>query len=64
MSAYAFRVTAIREFMTARISRDVNLVSHELARIGRVQSRTELWLRDFPQEIAEAISNDCNPAVA
>ena len=59
-SIYAFQVSRIRELIQERetklawISRDANVVSHELARMGRVQARTALWLTDFPQEIAVA----------
>jgi hypothetical protein len=62
-------VTAIRELLRERnfhlvkVSRDVNMVSHELTRLGRVDRRTELWLLDSPKEIARAIAVDCNPFV-
>ena len=65
-SVYAFRISAIcellreRETKIARISRDVNVVGHELARLGRVHARTEVWLRSFPQEIIEAVTMDYN----
>jgi hypothetical protein len=57
-SVYAFRINVIRELLRERgtvltkISRNVNAVSHELARMGRCQHRTELWLMGFPTEIA------------
>jgi hypothetical protein len=65
LSAYAFRITTIRELLRERdtilvkINRSCNSVGHELAKIGRAQARTELWLRSFPPETAEAIANDC-----
>jgi hypothetical protein len=68
-SIYAFQVSVIRELLRERnfplvkVSRDVNMVSHELARLGRVDRRTELWLLDSPEEIARAIAVDCNPFV-
>ena len=49
-------------FQLVKVGRDINVVSHELARIGRVQERTEAWLRSFPQELGKALDNDCNPA--
>jgi hypothetical protein len=66
LSAYAFRVNAIRDMMQerstriAKIGREANVVSHELARIGRVQNRTEFWLASAPPEIAKAIEHDRN----
>jgi ribonuclease HI len=65
-SAYAFRINTIRELIRERdvsvlqVSREANMVSHELAKLGRVQARTEFWLRDAPQEIAMAMNLDCN----
>jgi hypothetical protein len=70
LSAYAFRITIIRELLRERdivlvkINRSCNSVGHELAKIGRTQARTELWLSSFPPEAAEAIANDCNSAVS
>jgi ribonuclease HI len=69
-SAYAFSINVIREFLRereikiAKISRDVNVASHELAKLGRVHGRTEVWFSSHPPEIAEALSNDCNPMFA
>jgi ribonuclease HI len=48
--AYAFRINVIRELLRKRgcklnrISREANSASHELARLGRVQGRTKMWL--------------------
>jgi hypothetical protein len=70
LSAYAFRITTIRELLRERdtvlvkINRTCNSVGHELAKIGRAQARTKLWLSSFPPEAAEAIANDCNSAVS
>jgi ribonuclease HI len=67
-SVHAFRISAIREllrernFSIVKMSRDVNMASHELARLGRVHKRTHVWLMDFPQEISEVITSDCNPS--
>jgi ribonuclease HI len=69
-SAYAFRVSVIRDLIRERdvvikkVSREANTASHELAKVGRVQGRTELWLSNVPQTVAVAIANDCNPPVA
>ena len=66
-SIYAFRIKAIRELIQERgskidsISHDVNEVSHELAKLGRVQARTEVWLGDFPPEIALLVAKECKP---
>jgi hypothetical protein len=66
-SAYAFRINVIHELLRkrgtilAKISRDVNAVSHELAKIDRCQQRTELWPTGFPPKIAQSVETDCNP---
>jgi ribonuclease HI len=58
LSAYAFRITTIRELLRERdtvlvkIHRSCNSVGHELAKLGRTQARTELWLSSFPPEAA------------
>jgi hypothetical protein len=44
----------------AKIGRVANGVSHELAKIGRTQKRTEVWLANFPVEVAKANTHDCN----
>jgi ribonuclease HI len=69
-SAYAFRINIIRELLRERdvkivkIGREANTVSHELAKLGRIQGRTGFWLSNVPQDIALAIANDCNLSVA
>jgi hypothetical protein len=56
-STYMTRVGVIQDLMreravkVSRVGRDKNCVSHELARIGRVDQKTKLWLGDFPPEI-------------
>lgn len=47
-----------RDIQVVQISRDANKASHELARLGRVQGRTAVWLRNHPPEIADAIYAD------
>jgi ribonuclease HI len=65
-STYMTRVGVIRDLIreravkVSRVGRDKNCVSHELARIGRVDQKTELWLGDFPPEIRQHIDTDCN----
>jgi Trp operon repressor len=51
-----------RDVSIAKISRGINVVSHELAKLSRVNARTEFWMRDFPQEVAAAVVVDCNLA--
>jgi hypothetical protein len=52
-SVFAFSISAIRELLRERdshlvkISREVNGLAHELAKIARVQHRTKFWLSDF-----------------
>jgi hypothetical protein len=64
---YAARVRVIRELIRerdvnlARVDRNANRVSHELARFGRVNARTHFWLGTFPLEIGQYIASDCNP---
>jgi hypothetical protein len=66
-SIYAFRVTIIRELIRKRdiavikISRDTNMVSHELAKLGRVYHRNAEWFAGLPREAAAAMVLDCNP---
>ncbi|KAK1642061.1 hypothetical protein QYE76_059866 [Lolium multiflorum] len=63
---YGSRIQEIREMLRereiriAKVYREANLVSHELAKLGRVQHRTESWFQTYPQEIAEGIVSDCN----
>jgi hypothetical protein len=63
---FAFSISAIRELLRegdshiVKINREVNGLAHELAKIGRVQHRTEFWLSGFHQEVSEAIAYDCN----
>jgi hypothetical protein len=65
-SVFAFKINVIRELLRERdtrivkISRVINTAGHELAKLARVQGRTEFWLRSFPEEAAAAIALDCN----
>lgn len=65
-SVYAFKVSSIRELvqergiLCAKIGRETNSVAHGLAQLGRINGRTDVWLRDYPPDIHEAITNDCN----
>jgi ribonuclease HI len=64
-SAYAFRINSIRDLLgernssIAKIGREENKASHELAQIGRVQGRTEVWLGSFPNELSATVAEDC-----
>jgi ribonuclease HI len=66
-SIYAFTISAIREMLQERdirvikISRDANMASHELAKIGRVDQRTAISFVDLPLLVSQAIEFDCNP---
>jgi ribonuclease HI len=66
-SIYVFRVTIIHELIMERdiavikVSRDANMVSHELAKLGRVYHRNAEWFADHPREAAAAMALDCNP---
>jgi hypothetical protein len=66
VSAHAFRINSIRELLRERnssivkIGREENRASHELAQLGRVQSRTEVWLGSFPSELSATLAEDCN----
>jgi hypothetical protein len=65
-SVFAFTISTVRELLREResslvmISREVNGLAHELAKIGRVQRRTEFWLSGFPQQVSEVVASDCN----
>jgi hypothetical protein len=65
-SVFAFTISTVRELLREResslvmISREVNGLAHELAKIGRVQRTTEFWLSGFPQEVSEVVASDCN----
>jgi hypothetical protein len=66
VSAYAFHINSIRELLgemnssIAKIGREENKASHELAQMGRVQGRTEVWLGNFPSELSATLAEDCN----
>jgi ribonuclease HI len=68
-SIYAFRVSSIRELLKERnikldkVSRDANVASHELAKIGRIEHRSAVWFVDLPLAVSRAIVQDCNPSV-
>jgi ribonuclease HI len=65
ISVYAFQVSRIRDLVREReckcvkIDRTVNRVSHDLAHVGRVQAKTQVWLRQSPPEVAAAVAFDC-----
>jgi hypothetical protein len=49
-----------RGIRMAKVYREANLVSHELAKLGGVQHRTESWFQNYLQGDAETIISDCN----
>jgi hypothetical protein len=49
-----------RNSSIVKIGREENRASHELAQLGRVQSRTEVWLGNFPSELSATLAEDCN----
>jgi hypothetical protein len=54
-------LTVVRELIQiAKINREANVVSHALAKLGRVKHRPAVWHRNFPTEIERAITDDCN----
>jgi hypothetical protein len=63
-SVHAFLISEIRELLRERetnvlsINRQANGVSHELAKLGRVQGRTEFWVQNFPREVSNAVILD------
>jgi ribonuclease HI len=46
-----------------KIPRVCNIASHELARFGMVNSRSQVWLGSVPCELRETISKDCNNSI-
>jgi hypothetical protein len=66
-SMYASRIQLICEMLRergirmAKVYREANIVSQELAKLGRVQRRTEPQFQNYLQDIAEAIISNCNP---
>jgi ribonuclease HI len=46
-----------------KIPRVCNSASHELARFGMVNSRSQVWLGSVPCELGETISKDCNNSI-
>jgi ribonuclease HI len=47
----------------SKVSRSQNIASHELAKFGRLQDRTAVWLGSGPEEILHLILQDCNDIV-
>jgi hypothetical protein len=48
-----------REIEIVKVNREAISVSHGLAFLGKVQAVTNVWLQDYPPEIARAIKVDC-----
>jgi ribonuclease HI len=68
-SIYTFRISVIRELLKERntridkVSREANMASHELAKIGRLKHMSAVWFVDLPPEVCRAIDQDCNPPI-
>jgi hypothetical protein len=66
LSAHAFRINVIRELLEerdislAKVHRTANTASDALARLGRIQGRTNTWFSEAPPEIAAMIDDDCS----
>jgi ribonuclease HI len=65
-SIHAFRIVTIRELLREResrlskVSHEVNVVAHELAKMSRLQNKIDFWLSSFPRDVAVSIAIDCN----
>jgi hypothetical protein len=68
-SMYAFRVAFIRDLLKERdisvvkINREANMASHELAKIGMVSHKSDVWFVNFPPAVCRALDHDCNPPI-
>jgi hypothetical protein len=67
-STCTFLVKEIKRLLADRVEskvvlvrREQNLVSHTLANMGRLESRTEIWLQTGPRDIPRLCNLDCNP---
>jgi ribonuclease HI len=69
ISAYAFRIRVVREFLRekdsplVKINREANNASHELAKLARTQGRNEAWIGVCPPDISVVTKHDCNPVI-
>ena len=50
-----------RELFISVIHRKTNRVADRLAYISRAEHRTDLWLQDAPDALADLLAADCNP---
>jgi hypothetical protein len=46
-----------------KIPRISNSSSHELARFGMLNHRTQFWLGDGPDDLRDVILRDCNNSI-
>jgi hypothetical protein len=49
-----------RVISISKIHRKENDASHQLARVGMVENRTQVWLGSAPEGILDRIIRDCN----
>ena len=47
-----------------KIPRTCNVASHELARFGLLNQRTQFWLGSVPDELLDRIRKDCNISIS
>jgi hypothetical protein len=69
-SCFRHMVAYLHELLTSRqivafnkIPREQNSASHELARFGMLQDRTELWVGTAPEALLRRILRDCNDII-
>jgi hypothetical protein len=48
----------------SKIPRSCNKSSHELARFGMLNHRTQFWLGDVPDDLRDLILRDCNNSIS
>jgi hypothetical protein len=53
----------IGELSVSKISRDAKMASHELAKLGRVKHRSNVWFMDLPPDVRRAVDQDSNPPI-
>uniref|UniRef100_A0ACD5ZQT2 Uncharacterized protein n=1 Tax=Avena sativa TaxID=4498 RepID=A0ACD5ZQT2_AVESA len=65
-SSLVHLVTSIKELLNekgstvTKIHRSQNMSSHTMAKLGRSKARTQFWIRNFPQELHDIVTNECN----
>jgi hypothetical protein len=54
------RLSDVRFLSFIKIPRTCNAIGHELAKIGMVESRTQVWLGSVPESLKDQTEKDCN----